>query len=50
MVQIALDVQNGAPQDALAPPTVPSSYAEALDTVKIPRIEARLRYSYLDFA
>ena len=37
MAQIALDVQNSAPQDPLLPAaaSVPSSYTEALDTVKI---------------
>ena len=36
MAQIALDVQNNAPQDPLLPATahVPSSYTEALDTVR----------------
>jgi hypothetical protein len=36
MAQIALDVQNNAPQDPLHPPTasVPSSYTAALDTVR----------------
>jgi hypothetical protein len=35
MTQIALDVQNNAPRDPLAPPaaTVASSYTQALDTV-----------------
>jgi hypothetical protein len=36
MAQIALDVQNNAPQDPLLPATasVPSSYTDALDTVR----------------
>jgi len=36
MAQIALDVQNNAPQDPLLPATanIPSSYTEALDTVR----------------
>ena len=36
MAQIALDIQNNAPQDPLLPATtsVPSSYTEALDTVR----------------
>ena len=36
MAQIALDVQNNAPQDPLHPPaaSVPSSYTAALDTVR----------------
>lgn len=36
MAQIALEVQNSAPRDPLAPAaaTVLSSYAEALDTVR----------------
>ena len=36
MAQIALDVQNTAPQDPLLPAaaSVPSSYTEALDTVR----------------
>ena len=36
MVQIALDVQNNAPQDLLLPSaaSVPSSYTEASDTVR----------------
>lgn len=37
MAQIALDVQNNAPHDPLLPATahVPSSYTEALDTVRL---------------
>jgi hypothetical protein len=37
MFQIALQIQNNAPRDALAPAaaTVPSSYTEALDTVQL---------------
>ncbi|KAI0062821.1 hypothetical protein BV25DRAFT_1885018 [Artomyces pyxidatus] len=37
MAQIALEVQNNAPRDPLLPAaaTVPSSYAEALDTVRL---------------
>jgi hypothetical protein len=40
MAQIALDVQNNAPQDPLLPATahVPSSYTEALDTVRGQRL------------
>jgi hypothetical protein len=36
MAQIALDVQNNAPQDPLFPATanIPSSYTDALDTVR----------------
>jgi hypothetical protein len=36
MAQIALDVQSNAPQDPLLPATanIPSSYTEALDTVR----------------
>jgi hypothetical protein len=36
MAQIALEVQNNAPQDPLLPAgaTIPSSYTEALDTVR----------------
>jgi hypothetical protein len=36
MAQIALDVQNNAPQDPLLPAAanIPSSYTEALDTVR----------------
>ena len=36
MAQVALDVQNTAPQDPLLPAaaSVPSSYTEALDTVR----------------
>ena len=36
MAQVALEVQNTAPQDPLLPATasVPSSYTEALDTVR----------------
>jgi hypothetical protein len=36
MAQIALDVQKNAPQDPMLPATahVPSSYTEALDTVR----------------
>ena len=36
MAQIALDVQNNAPQDPLLPANahIPSSYTEALDTVR----------------
>ena len=38
MAQIALDAQNNAPRDPLAPAaaTILSSYTEALDTVRIP--------------
>lgn len=37
MAQIALDIQNRAPRDPLLPATayVESSYAEALDTVRL---------------
>ncbi|KAG1840861.1 hypothetical protein C8R48DRAFT_739797 [Suillus tomentosus] len=37
MTQIALDIQNNAPRDPLAPPaaTVASSYTQALDTVQL---------------
>jgi len=37
MVQIALDVQNNAPQDLLTPTaaTVPSTYTQALDTIRL---------------
>jgi hypothetical protein len=37
MTQIALDIQNNAPRDPLAPAaaTVLSSYSQALDTVRI---------------
>jgi hypothetical protein len=40
MEQIALDVENNAPRDPLLPATahVPSSYTEALDTVREKRI------------
>jgi len=40
MTQIALDVQNNAPQDPLLPATanIPSSYTEALDTVRGKRL------------
>ena len=36
MAQIALDVQNNAPQDPLVPATahIPSSYTEALDILR----------------
>ena len=36
MAQIASDVENNAPQDPLLPATahIPSSYTEALDTVR----------------
>jgi hypothetical protein len=41
MAQIALDVQNNAPQDPLLPATthVPSSYTETLDTVRGQRLD-----------
>jgi hypothetical protein len=37
MTQIALDIQNNAPRDPLAPAaaTVASSYTQALDTVRV---------------
>ncbi|KAG2347681.1 hypothetical protein BDR05DRAFT_876629, partial [Suillus weaverae] len=37
MFQIALEIQNNAPRDALAPAavTVPSSYTNTLDTVQL---------------
>ncbi|KAG2738992.1 hypothetical protein P692DRAFT_20882111 [Suillus brevipes Sb2] len=35
MFQIALEIQNNAPQDALAPTAVPSSYTNALDTAQL---------------
>ncbi|KIK48596.1 hypothetical protein CY34DRAFT_798112 [Suillus luteus UH-Slu-Lm8-n1] len=35
MFQIALEIQNNAPRDALAPAAVPSSYTTALDTVQL---------------
>ncbi|KAG1764546.1 hypothetical protein EDD22DRAFT_951631 [Suillus occidentalis] len=35
MFQIALEIQNNAPQDALGPAAVPSSYTNALDTVQL---------------
>ena len=40
MAQIALDVQNNAPQDPLLPANayIPSSYTEALDTVRGQRL------------
>jgi len=40
MANIATDVQNNAPQDPLLPNTayVPSSYTEALDTVRRQRL------------
>jgi hypothetical protein len=33
MAYLALEIQNDASQDSLRPPTVPSSFSEALDTV-----------------
>jgi hypothetical protein len=33
MAYLALDIQNDASHDSLRPPTVPSSFSEALDTV-----------------
>jgi hypothetical protein len=44
MAQIALDVQNNAPQDPLLPATarVPSSYTEVLDTVRGKRLLSTL--------
>jgi len=37
MMEIALDAQNNAPRDPLAPPaaTVRSTYTQALDTVRV---------------
>lgn len=46
MAQIALDVQNSAPQDPLLPAAahIPSSYTEALDTVRGRRLSSILEY------
>jgi hypothetical protein len=33
MAYLALEIQNNAPQDSLRPPTVPSSFSEALGSV-----------------
>jgi hypothetical protein len=45
MAQIALEVQNNAPQDPLLPVAVsiPSSYTEALDTVRVKCLFFHLR-------
>ena len=51
MAQIALDVQNNAPQDPLLPvgASIPSSYTEALDTVREQCFCFRPRGLTLDF-